>query len=126
MAAMSKQEISNINDCTINQSAGDITGISEETAAKLSKQFIDALKDREESFKEFSKLANSCLISTVEESFIRESSRYTTVVGKLVKASFLTRWFYKRKADKLWKKVSGLSELLKELKDGKTQFNKEV
>lgn len=75
----------------------EFTCISQETADELCKAFEDFLKTAEETHGMVDKFFGNCL----RDAQMKATEKYLHYIEKYVNATFLTRWYWLRKARKM-------------------------
>ena len=98
--------------------AGDITGISQETADDLAKAFADFGK----SIAPLAEDLNKFVINILTDQYLELARQFMEAKYKSLTKTIFTRWWWKMKADKLSKKVDSLGELIdKQIEKGGDQ-----
>lgn len=88
--------------------AGGITGISQETADDLAKAFADLGRSMAPLAKNLNKFVTNVLVNRYGEL----TRQFLEAKYKSLTKSIFTRWWWKRKADKLSEQVDKLGELI--------------
>ena len=86
-------------------------GISQETCDKLNRQFENLISCSKK-YDEFIEQTMRHYMLTVLNSMMDKLEYYTK---KMIKATFVTRWYWKRKIDKQLKKMDETSDAFKRL-----------
>lgn len=98
--------------------AGGITGISQETADDLAKAFADLGRSLAPLAENLNKFVTNVLVNRYGEL----TRQFLEAKYKSLTKTIFTRWWWKRKADKLSKKVDSLGELIdKQIEKGGDQ-----
>ena len=88
--------------------AGGITGISQKTADDLAKAFADLGKSMAPLAENLNKFVTNVLVNR----YVELTRQYLEAKYKSLTKSIFTRWWWKRKADKLSDQANKLGELI--------------
>lgn len=91
--------------------AGGITGISQKTADELTKAFADFGKSTAQMAESMNKFASNILMNQ----YVELAHKFMEAKYKSLTKSIFTRWWWKRKANKLSVQVDKLGELIDKL-----------
>ena len=88
--------------------AGGITGISQKTADDLAKSFADLGKSMAPLAENLNKFVTNVLVNR----YLELTRQFLEAKYKYLTKSIFTRWWWKRKADKISEQVDKLCELI--------------
>ena len=88
--------------------AGGITGISQKTADDLAKAFADLGKSMAPLAEDLNKFVTNILV----DHYLKLTRQFMEAKYKSLTKTIFTRWWWKRKADKLSEQVDKLGELI--------------